>query len=260
MTSISRRYTSHEYASALANFAFEQPNLQKLLLEIQYTTQDTYTFFIRMATESTQFIEQYLAGNSEDFYSQCHRAADRYGTEMDKAVVDLAVGSLYTNVKAQFKEGHTKYSAALCILKGTGKSLQLATVHQRIGYNLMLQDRNEDAITHLKTSLAIPLVSGKPFEFIALQALNSLGSTLTKLGRFEDAERYNFVCLKRRRKIQGENQPDVGMTLNNMGIMYDQKGDGRLALQYFQEGLEIKKKFKAPDLSRVASLTNVANA
>ncbi|KAH3706363.1 hypothetical protein DPMN_065749 [Dreissena polymorpha] len=33
MTSISRRYTSQEYASALADFAFEQPNLQKLLLE-----------------------------------------------------------------------------------------------------------------------------------------------------------------------------------------------------------------------------------
>ncbi|XP_052252183.1 uncharacterized protein LOC127858895 isoform X1 [Dreissena polymorpha] len=139
MTSISRRYTSQEYANALADFAFEQPNLQKLLLEIQYTTQDTYTFFIQMATESTEFIEQYLTGNSEDFYSQCHRAADRYGKETDKAVVDIAVGSLYTYVKAKFTEGYTKYSAALCILKGAGKSLQLATVHQRIGSNLFFR-------------------------------------------------------------------------------------------------------------------------
>ncbi|XP_052250016.1 uncharacterized protein LOC127857584 [Dreissena polymorpha] len=260
MTSISRRYTSQEYANALADFAFEQPNLQKLLLEIQYTTQDTYTFFIRMATESTEFIEKYLTGNSEDFYSQCHRAADRYGKETDKAVVDIAVGSLYTYVKAKFKEGYTKYSAALCILKGAGKSLQLATVHQRIGSNLIFQDQNKEAITHLKKSLAISLVSGKPFEFIALQAFSSMGCTLTKLGRFKDAEKYHFVCLKRRRKIQGKNHPDVGTTLNNIGLMYDQKGDGRLALKYFQEGLEIKNKSKAPDLSRVASLTNVANA
>ncbi|KAH3739806.1 uncharacterized protein LOC127850184 [Dreissena polymorpha] len=259
MTSISRRFTSQDYASALADFAFEQPNLQKLLLEIQYTTQDTYTFFIRMATESAVFIEQYLAGNSEDFYSQCHRAADRYGNEMDKAVVDLAVGSLYTNIKADLKAGYTKYSAALSILKGAGKSLQLATAHQRIGYNLMLQDQNDHAINHLKCSLAISLVSGKPFELIALQALNNMGSTLTKLGAFEEAEKYNFVSLKRRRKIQGENHPDVGMTLNNIGIMYDQKGDIRLALKYFQEALDIKKNSKAPDLSLVASLTNVAN-
>ncbi|KAH3739803.1 uncharacterized protein LOC127850178 isoform X2 [Dreissena polymorpha] len=259
MTSISRRFTSPEYESALADFAFEQPNLQKLLLEVQFTTQDNYTFFIRMATESTDFIEKYLAGNSEDFYSQCHRAADRYGKEMDKAVVDLAVGSLYTNIKGNLKDGHIKYSAALSILKGAGKSLQLATAHQRIGYNLMLQDQNEDAINHFKKSLAISLVSGKPFELIALQSLNSMGITLTKLGRFEEAERYHFVSLKRRRKIQGENHPGVGMTLNNIGLMYDQKGDGRLALKYFQEGLEIKKKSKAPDLSRVASLTNVAN-
>ncbi|KAH3834046.1 hypothetical protein DPMN_107364 [Dreissena polymorpha] len=259
MTSISRRFTSHEYASALADFAFEQPNLQKLLLEIQYTTQDTYTFFIRIATESTEFIEKYLAGNSEDFYSQCHRAADRYGNEMDKAVVNLAVGSLHTYVKANLKVGHTKYSAALSILKVAGKSLQLATAHQRIGYNLMLQDQNEEAITHIKKSLAISLVSGKPFEHIALQALNSMGITLTKLGRFEEAERYHFVSLKRRRKIQGENHPGVGMTLNNIGLMYDQKGNSVLALKYFKEGLKIKKKSNAPDLSRVASLTNVAN-
>ncbi|KAH3706064.1 hypothetical protein DPMN_065443 [Dreissena polymorpha] len=60
--------------------------------------------------------------------------------------------------------------------------------------------------------------------------------------------------------MQGKNHPDVGTTLNNIGIMYDQKGDGRLDLKYIQKGLEIMKKSKAPDLSRVALLTNVANA
>ncbi|KAH3692896.1 hypothetical protein DPMN_193232 [Dreissena polymorpha] len=56
MTSISWRYNKQECASALVDFAFEQPNLQKLLLEIQYTTQETYMFFSRMATNSSQFI------------------------------------------------------------------------------------------------------------------------------------------------------------------------------------------------------------
>ncbi|KAH3739805.1 hypothetical protein DPMN_046495 [Dreissena polymorpha] len=179
---------------------------------------------------------------------------------MDKAVVDLAVGSLYTNIKGNLNDGRIKYIAAFSILKGAGKSLQLATAHQRIGYNLMLQDQDEKAINHFKKSLAISLVSGKPFELIALQSLNSMGITLSKLGRFDEAERYHFVSLKRRRKLLGEYHPNVGMTLNNIGLMYHQKGDGRLALQYFQEGLEIKKQSKAPDLSLVASLTDVANA
>ncbi|KAH3739790.1 hypothetical protein DPMN_046480 [Dreissena polymorpha] len=41
--------------------------------------------------------------------------------------------------------------------------------------------------------------------------------------------------------------------------MYDQMGDRILALKYFQQGLEIRNQSKAPDLSRVASLTNVAS-
>ena len=40
--------------------------------------------------------------------------------------------------------------------------------------------------------------------------------------------------------------------------MYDKQCNSRLALKYFQEGIEIRKKSKAPDLSCVASLTNVA--
>ncbi|KAH3739796.1 hypothetical protein DPMN_046486 [Dreissena polymorpha] len=144
---ISRRFHSHEYASALAEFAVEQPNLQKLLAEIYHTTQDTYAFFIQMATECTSFIEKYMPGISEDFYGECKRAASRYGKNTDVAKVDISVGTIYTNVKGDLKEGLRMYKDALKLLEDGGKSVALATVYQRIGYNLMLQDQNFTALS-----------------------------------------------------------------------------------------------------------------
>lgn len=78
-------------------------------------------------------------------------------------------------------------------------------------------------------------------------------------GRFEEAEKYHRATLKMRRKLQGEDHPSIGATLNNIGLLYDQKGDVKQALMYFLKGLEIKKKSKAPDLSLVSSLNNIAS-
>lgn len=35
------------------------------------------------------------------FYENCLKAADLYGKDLDKAAVNIAVGSLYTNVKVR---------------------------------------------------------------------------------------------------------------------------------------------------------------
>lgn len=77
-------------------------------------------------------------------------------------------------------------------------------------------------------------------------------------GRFREAEKYLFTSLERRRKIQGDDHPHVGFTLNSLGLMYDKKMDREKTFAYFVEALEIKKKSKGPDLSIASSLTNVA--
>ncbi|KAH3777913.1 hypothetical protein DPMN_179362 [Dreissena polymorpha] len=63
MTNISRILCQRRM-QAPWRITFEQPNQWKMLLEIQDTTEDTYTFFIWIATESTDFIEKYLAGEA----------------------------------------------------------------------------------------------------------------------------------------------------------------------------------------------------
>ncbi|XP_052239324.1 uncharacterized protein LOC127850378 isoform X3 [Dreissena polymorpha] len=258
LTDISRRFHSHEYASALSEFAVEQPNLQKLLAEIHHTTQDTYAFFIQMATECTSFIEKYMAGNCEDFYGECKRAASRYGKETDVALVNVAVGSIFTNVKGDLREGLRIYKDALKVLEGTGKSKALATVYQGIGYNLMMQDYYVTALSYLKKSYCISSSSGKDFQALVLQSLNSMGITLVWLGRFEQSEKILLKSLETTKKAHGPFHPGVGVVLNNLGLMYHQKGDAEMAFKYFQEGLRIKKQTKTTHQSLIASLTNVA--
>jgi tetratricopeptide (TPR) repeat protein len=78
-------------------------------------------------------------------------------------------------------------------------------------------------------------------------------------GRFDEAEKYHFGALKGRKKIQGKTHPLVGACLNDIGIMYYQKGDWHKALKYYEAGLDIKRKNQTPVRSLVNSLSNTAN-
>ncbi|XP_060594578.1 uncharacterized protein LOC132748924 isoform X2 [Ruditapes philippinarum] len=259
MVRISSRLYTPEYTKAVAELTIEYPNLQKLLTDVEYTTQDTYHFFIKVATDCTGLVDNFMAGEGEVFYQGCMKIADMYGKEIDRANVHIAVGSFYTNVKCHLEQGADNYDAALNVLEKYGKSLQLATANQRKGWNLLMQGKNLAATVFLKNAFDLSNSSGTDFQSIVLQSLNSLGITNTVLGRFDEAEKYHFEALRRRKQIQGETHPFVGACLNNIGIMYYQKGDWHKALEFYEAGLDIKRKNQTPAWSLVNSLSNTAN-
>ncbi|XP_053396229.1 nephrocystin-3-like isoform X2 [Mercenaria mercenaria] len=259
MVNISKRIGTTQYTEAMAEFTLEHPNLQKLLTDVKHTRQDTYHFFIKIATDCTVLVDQFMAGDGEDFYQGCMRIANMYGKDRDRANVHIAVGSLYTNIKGHLVRGADNYDSAIAVFEKYGKSLRLATAYQRKGWNLLSQGKNLEAVKFLKKAFGLSVSSGKEYQSILLQSLNSLGLTNAVLGRFEEAEKYHFESLKRRKEIQGEDHPFVGACLNNIGIMYYQKGDSHKALKFYEEGLEIKRKSAAPVTSLVNSLSNTAN-
>ena len=79
-------------------------------------------------------------------------------------------------------------------------------------------------------------------------------------GNFGEAEKYHFQALERRKRIQGEDNPSVGVTYNNIGVFYDQKGDHEKALEFYEKGLEIKRNEQFPANSIADSLSNIAAA
>ena len=60
MTEIAEQLGTTESVRAMAQFSQEQPNFQKLMTEVYYTTEDSYRFFITMATRCTDLIERFL--------------------------------------------------------------------------------------------------------------------------------------------------------------------------------------------------------
>lgn len=64
----------------MADLAVEQPNLTKLLKQVDSVREDTYKFFIKMATDCTLVIEKYMAGR------------DKYWTRNDDCVFVCVLG------------------------------------------------------------------------------------------------------------------------------------------------------------------------
>lgn len=200
-----------------------------------------------------------MSGLSDHFYSQCLLLADRYGQELDKANVHIAMGSSATNSKGNFPDGENHYREALKVLKPRGPSLALATIYQRLGWNLHSQGCSDQSLKYLDKSLDISTRSGPDYQQLLLQTLSSLGIVHTWIGSYERAKKYHFEALRRRRIHLGDKHPFIGESLNNIGLLFDQMGDSETALMYFEQGLEIKKKNKSTPWSISFSLNNVAN-
>ncbi|XP_052778286.1 uncharacterized protein LOC128215606 isoform X2 [Mya arenaria] len=260
MKDIAHRMGTCEYTKAIADFAVEQPNLRKFLHEVHHTKQDNYKFFIEVATSCTDLIEKFMAEESDTFYEGCLQLADMYGEVKDKATVHVAVGSVETLTKGNLQKGEHNYMQALRVLGKSEKSYEVAVLLKKLGWNIFKQGFCEQAIGYYQKSLDISQLGGHEYESLTLENLSGMATAFVVLGEFDTAEKYHYCCLKRSERLQGRVSPKVGSTINNMGLLYDQKGDHVKALELFQEGLDIKRKCQAAPISVVYSLSNVANS
>ncbi|XP_060551974.1 uncharacterized protein LOC132713404 [Ruditapes philippinarum] len=127
MKDIAKKMPTDEYTRARSIFVDEQANLRKLLYEVNNIKQETstYPFFIEMASSCTELIEIFMPSESEQFYNGCLRLADRYGKDVDKAAVLIAVGTMETYTKGDLHTGIMKYKSALDIIEDKGERMQL---------------------------------------------------------------------------------------------------------------------------------------
>jgi hypothetical protein len=58
--------------------------------------------------------------------------------------------------------------------------------------------------------------------------------------------------------FQGQSHPGIAACLNNIGKMYDLKGDTEKAVEYYKRGLDMKLRCNAPVLSTVPSICSTA--
>ncbi|KAK3596951.1 hypothetical protein CHS0354_002519 [Potamilus streckersoni] len=272
---ISLQMSTIEYAEAIASFSIENPNLQQLLTDALYTDEDNYCFFIEVASTSYRLLQEYMAPLSEKFYAGLLEITIRYGRPEDGAIVKIAYGSLLTNAKGDTTKGESYYRQALQVLSHGHNTVKLAEVHQRLGWNLYVQGRAEESINHLERSRTLSESLGNFRTSLCLQSLNSLGIVHALKGNFDDSERYHQESLRRhRRDLEEENIKRVqkkkkplseeevarfAAVYDNLGTLYQQKGDIQQALYYHEKGLVIKRRVKVPVTALLVSITDVAD-
>ncbi|WAR23912.1 hypothetical protein MAR_037581 [Mya arenaria] len=156
LADIADKMGTSEYTKAIAEFSMEQPNLRKLLWEVDDTKQDTYHFFIEIASSCTELIEKYMADQSDAFYGGCLELADKYGKDKDKVSVYIAVGSVETLTKGNLQVGEKNFLKALRVLKKYEDKHQMAVVYKKLGWIAFKQGFCARAVERVRLSREIP--------------------------------------------------------------------------------------------------------
>lgn len=90
---------------------------------------------------------------------------------------------------------------------------------------------------------------------------HTIGSTYLGLGSYVEAEKHLQASLSTRRQLYGEDNLDVAVSLNALGILMQDKGQSKDAERLYRKALEIRRRLADADDKYMAdSLNNLATA
>ncbi|CAF1448839.1 unnamed protein product [Rotaria sp. Silwood1] len=183
--------------------------------------------------------------------------AERYATWMIQKLPpnDIAIGDAYNLLGLIYKDINKldpsiqSYEKALDIYSHLGyqNSCRAIAVHCNLGLaHLALDDwRNADD-QHTQAEEKFNLL---PTNYPLLKShVDRLKAKLMEnSGYTEEALQKLEKVLENRRKTLTPNHPSIGTALNDIGTVYDKKGNHVKALEYFQQALDIGRKSLTSD-------------
>ncbi|MCL1473437.1 tetratricopeptide repeat protein, partial [Argonema antarcticum] len=144
----------------------------------------------------------------------------------------------------------------------------LATLYARIGdiYKRRLQrgeaqdyqKEQELAIEYFRKAVALQKKLG--LETDLSDSLNNLAYLYESQGRYSEAEPLYLQALELRKRLLGDEHPDVAASLNNLAYLYESQGRYSEAEPLYLQALELRKRLLGDEHPDVASsLNNLAN-
>ncbi|XP_062617214.1 uncharacterized protein LOC134278918 [Saccostrea cucullata] len=263
---IERRTHTKNYSDALCQLNVEHQNFMKLFTDVIYCTEDTYHVFVDLAATviadgSIMFSKMATYSIGIDFYENCLKKAQEFRQGLDEAKILTGYGKALTNIKGDYLGAEEKFQKAIKIRRQFPEKRDyfLALLCQSYGWNLGSQGKFMDAIRFLQEAFEVERELKMHYENLILQTMQSLALFYNKSGNVDKGEPFQLEVLKRRLHITGtENHPIIGSSMNNMGVMYEKKGDFIKAVEYYRKGLRIKEKTNAPLKAIIISETNLA--
>ncbi|XP_060085807.1 uncharacterized protein LOC132565194 [Ylistrum balloti] len=289
---ISEKVDSSEYLDGLCQYNLERQNFQKLLTDVIYTTEDTYSLYIEVALRATHVIQSFIIEYDFKFYTELLRMCHDNKNYVDEARIQIQYGSALTNVQVHLvwevditnvqvhlvwevditnvqgdlKTGENKYMMAVQFLemnsvKGSTRDLRLPTAlaYQRMGWNLGCQGRCQEALRYLYKALQVEQDLKMYYEELAMSTIQSLSIFHVTSGNIKEGIKLNQEALRRRiAHYKTEHHPYVVSCINNLGIAYRKLGREEEALHCFQRALIQEQATKAEPKSIAISQKNVA--
>lgn len=169
-------------------------------------------------------IERAISHHQEDL-----RIGDLQNNEIAKGRACTNLGNIYESL-SKFQEALEFYKQSLDIALGNPHLHKPEQAYCHMGHAYRGLGEYPEAEEYYKKSLGI---AKKP------PALNGLGLTYLKQGKYRDAISYFEEALK-----TNYNQSDKGDVLANLGLAYESLCNYSMALKYHQEDLEIAQKIK----------------
>lgn len=105
---------------------------------------------------------------------------------------------------------------------------------------------------------AINILEELKEELRLAKSLNALGFLYANQGRYNEAETLFLRSLELRKRLLGENHPDVAKLLNNLAAIYEKQKRFREAENYQRQALDIKKRRLGEHPGVATSLNNLA--
>ncbi|XP_061176032.1 uncharacterized protein LOC133184984 [Saccostrea echinata] len=260
-----KTYTK-DYADALCRLNLEQQNFNKLFTEVIYCTEDTYYVFVDLAATSIpngnmMFTTMTTYDIGIKFYEECLKKTQEFKNDIDTSKVLTGYGKVLNNIKGDYLHAGKIFRRAIEIRSRHPEIRDqfLAILCQSYGWNLMSEGKHKDATGHLEMAFEIEQELGLRFEPLILETMQSLAICYNQSEKVWKGEPLQLEVLKRRLHSLGtEMHPIIGSVMNNMGIMYQRKGENQKALEYYRKGLLIKTETKASVKAIVISEVNVA--
>ncbi|XP_061176456.1 uncharacterized protein LOC133185331 [Saccostrea echinata] len=263
---IENKSQTEDYAGAMCMLNVEHQNFQQLFTDVIHCTEDTYPVFVDLAaTTIADGAVLFTAMSTYEFgieyFEKCLQKTREFKEEIDESKVLTGYGRVLTNIKGNYDEGEKKFRVAFELRKQhpERRDFYLALLCQAFGWNLGCQGKFSESLSILEMAFEIEKELKMYYENLILQTMQSLAIFYNISGGIGRGEPLQHEVLRRRRHVIGtDKHPIIGSVMNNMGIMYKNKGDHANAVHFFQKSLEIKLETNAALKAIIFSERNVA--
>lgn len=175
------------------------------------------------------------------------------------AALSQELGDL-EHLRGDYRSAQQHHRAALVLRERAFGGEQLPTAESIFGLGSDHEALGEldVAIAHYVRAVKIQQVLA-PDDLSTARTYNNLGRACYAGRNFVDARRFHTAALAIRRRLLGEQNPEVATSLNNLGAVARAEGDLRGAMKLFQQALDLRERLLGPDHPYTAiSLNNIA--